>query len=392
MLQKVKRKLITILKPFFIRNKSQKLDQILKNINLKNFKTIIVFENKFGFQNIMKQRPQQIASNFPSDVLFIYHSNKDHYDNWLEYQFLKDNLLLINLDFYRKSLMKKLVGYKNKYLMIYSTNYIERQIVQSYRKQKFTLIYEYVDNIDPELNGKKLARKLQEQFDCVVHQNHVFISTTATKLYENVRNVNPNAKVKLITNGVDYEHFKVQKTSLPKDLAKIKKEGGTIVGYYGALANWFDYDLIKKIAENKTYRIVLIGLEYDDSLMNSGILKYDNVYYLGKKEYQELPRYTSGFDICIIPFLINDITLSTSPVKVFEYMASGKPIVTTALPECMKYQSVLTSKTYTEFLTNLEKAITLAKDKNYLSLLKKEAMENKWSSKCKDMLEFIKEK
>ena len=92
----------------------------------------------------------------------------------------------------------------------------------------------------------------------------------------------------------------------------------------------------------------------------------------------------------MIPFVINDITKSTSPVKIFEYMALNIPIVITDLYECRQYKSVLLSKNHTEFLKNLDKGLTLKKDQKYLKLLDVEAKENDWSKKARAIIDLIK--
>ncbi len=84
-----------------------------------------------------------------------------------------------------------------------------------------------------------------------------------------------------------------------------------------------------------------------------------------KKNYDELPNYLHDFDICTIPFVINEITLSTSPVKVFEYMAAKKPIVTTDLPECRKYKSILIGKDSEEFIKKIQLAISNMNNEKY---------------------------
>lgn len=381
MLKRIINKLKRIFKPIFIFNKNDKFNKILEELNIDNYSKVIVFENNFGFEGIMKQRPQQIALNIPEDVLFLYHSNKDKYGNKLNYKKIKANVYLINLDIYRKYIYKIK---NNNYLMIYSTNYFSIRKIKKYQKNNFKLIYEYVDNIDDMLCGKKLVVKLNKVLNFVIN-NNAYIITTATKLYDNVISYNSRANVKLITNGCDYNHFHMSEAKLPSDLT-LKKP---IVGYYGALANWFDYDLIKKINDTNKYKVVLIGQKYDNSFDNSFIEQLKNVVYLGKKEYKELPNYLYYFDICIIPFIINDITLSTSPVKVFEYMAGNKPIVTTALPECMKYESVLISKNHDEFINNLDLAIKLKNNDKYLKKLNNDALSNTWESKCIEMIKFL---
>ena len=84
----------------------------------------------------------------------------------------------------------------------------------------------------------------------------------------------------------------------------------------------------------------------------------------------------------MIPFLINEITESTSPIKLFEYMALGHPIVTTNMPECRKYSSVLIGRDITEFAAQIEKALGLRENPEYQQLLRKEAAANSWTSKA----------
>ena len=148
---------------------------------------------------------------------------------------------------------------------------------------------------------------------------------------------------------------------------------------------------IKELAEEfkDDYEIVLIGIDYDQSLGKSGILNLDNVHYLGTVNYNELPTYSKFFNVSIIPFMVNEITEATSPVKLFEYMALGKPIVTTALPECRKYESPLVSDSHEDFINNIKKAAELENSKEYIELLRKEGNQNTWRQKAKDIKELI---
>ena len=366
----------------------QKNNVIKDYIDVTSFENIIVFENNFGWNKIMKQRPQQIAEGLPGSTLIFYHSHEgSDYDKKIRINKLKDNLILIDLGYFRDSLIEELASHNNKYLMIYSTDYIPYDRIEMYKEYGYEIIYEYVDDINEDLSGKEMYELLSERHEKLI-KDDPFVVCTATKLYDKC--VKRNFKyTKLITNGVDYEHFKPIECQIPDDLKDIREKYSTIICYYGALANWFDYDLIKKVAQNKEYAIVLLGLDYDQTLEKSGILEYENIFYLGKKDYSELPAYGKFMDIFTIPFLINDITEATSPVKIFEYMAMEKPIITTALPECKKYESVLYSNTHEEFINNIEKAQELANDKKYKKLLVKEAKENTWISKSEDMISFI---
>ena len=88
---------------------------------------------------------------------------------------------------------------------------------------------------------------------------------------------------------------------------------------------------------------------------------------------------------------MNKITESTSPIKIFEYMALGKPIVTTDLRECRKYKSVLIGKDYENFIKKVDDALELRDDPAYLGLLDKEAKENTWEDRARKIDEAIQE-
>jgi hypothetical protein len=152
--------------------------------------------------------------------------------------------------------------------------------------------------------------------------------------------------------------------------------------------------LIEKIAKaHKDWNIILIGVDYDKTLAKYHYFKHlENVHYLGPVNYKELINYGNCCSVLTIPFVINEITKSTSPVKVFEYMSMEKPIVTTDLPECRKYESVIIGKNHSDFIQKLEYALSIKDDKKYKAILRKEALENTWESKAKEILDFVNKK
>ena len=107
-----------------------------------------------------------------------------------------------------------------------------------------------------------------------------------------------------------------------------------VIGYYGALASWVDVPLLEKIADaHPEATIVLAGGHFDVDL--SPIAKRPNVRLLGQRPYDEMPKLLWNFDVCMIPFLVNDITEATNPVKFYEYLYGGKPVVAPALTELL---------------------------------------------------------
>ncbi len=120
----------------------------------------------------------------------------------------------------------------------------------------------------------------------------------------------------------------------PHAIASLMGSGCPIIGYFGAFARWFDYETVRRVAVSRPeYSWLLIGWDYAASSA-SDFEEVENIHVIGPISYELPPAYAKHFSVSTIPFLINDITLSTSPIKLFEYMALGHPIVTTSLPEC----------------------------------------------------------
>jgi len=241
------------------------------------------------------------------------------------------------------------------------------------------LWYDYIDEL--EVFAGYSAQT--EKYHAELLRRADVVAASATRLYEKARKVNPETI--FCPNAADYDFFS-QTKSIEKESNEI------IIGYYGALARWFDYELWEYAASRRLdWRFVLVGPEYfDGAFAKSGILKKSaNIEYWGAKDYNELPRILAQFDVATIPFQVNRITDSTSPVKLFEYMAGGKPIVTTAMPECMKYKSVLVAHSKEEFVQKLEEALKLRESTEYLALLDREARENTWEKRVDQILEAL---
>ena len=129
--------------------------------------------------------------------------------------------------------------------------------------------------------------------------------------------------VLLVRNGCDYEHF-----------AKTPHAQNTrpVIGYYGAIADWFDADLVCALAQRRTdWDFVLVGSTYSGDIAR--LARLPNVTLTGEEAYQSLPDWLGGFDVAIIPFRRTPLTEATNPVKVYEMLAGGKPVVSVPIPE-----------------------------------------------------------
>jgi len=140
-----------------------------------------------------------------------------------------------------------------------------------------------------------------------------------------------NPSVALVRNAAEYSHF----VSRPEKMYKDGKER-RIIGYYGAIAEWFDLDLLRTIAlEYPDCLILLVG---NDTVGAQKVLAdLPNVEFTGEVHYATLPFYLHAFDVCLLPFKVIPLTLATNPVKVYEYLAAGKPVVCVDLPEISQF-------------------------------------------------------
>ncbi len=131
----------------------------------------------------------------------------------------------------------------------------------------------------------------------------------------------------LARNGADYRFFSA---AAPNDL--LAGVAHPIVGYFGAIADWIDLDLVYEVARRRPqYSFVLIGQVFGRDV--SQLEALPNVRLLGNRPYADIPGYLFNFDACVIPFLLNQVTKATDPVKLYEYFSLGKPVVATDMAE-----------------------------------------------------------
>jgi len=363
----------------------------------EDFDRVVLWRSSFGYQVPLFQRPQHIANNLAKNRCLVLYEVTTMTDKVKTVKKLTDNIYLVNYNniLLNRILMKELAKTeKPKYVQLYSTDWkLSVEQIKDYISKGFRFIYEYIDDISPELAGtKEIPQNIVDKYEFAMSNEDVFVVVTADMLHRDVISHRGEKNVAFSSNGVDYAFFETfdEEYEFEPEFAEILKKDKPIVCYYGALAKWFDYDLLKKIAATNRYSVVLFGIKYDESF-DENMSVEDNVYFLGPRDYKVLKNYARKCDILTIPFKINDITRATSPVKVFEYMALHKHIVTTDMNECRKYESVLIGTDHNSFLEQLEKAESLKNDPEYLALLDREARENDWSAKAGAIIDLIRQ-
>jgi len=207
------------------------------------------------------------------------------------------------------------------------------------------------------------------------------VLATADSLYEYGKKLNKN--IHLVKNGCDYEYFSnVSKNGVLDGLS-----GRAVIGYFGAISSWLDVELLEYVVrENMDKDFVFLGSINTKNVRRLYHLK--NVFFLGEVEYMSLAGYLGYFDVCIIPFVLNDLIKNTNPVKFYEYISSGKPVVSVRLPELEQYSDICylanTKEEFSKYVCD-----ALEEEKSLVEKRKKVAEENSWEERVKETLKLI---
>ncbi|MBQ6845661.1 MAG: glycosyltransferase, partial [Oscillospiraceae bacterium] len=226
-----------------------------------------------------------------------------------------------------------------------------------------------------------LEKNLSEQ------ANTVF--ATAVGLYDTLSTYNKHTH--LLPNGVNFEHFNRaanEKFEVPEDMKDIKHP---IMGFIGMLQECIDYDKIEAIAKMRPdWSVVLVGKILPG--VNLDYLKqYKNIHFLGMKKYDDIPAYIQNFDVCLNVFRDGNLSRDVSPLKFYEYLATGKPVVSTPQPEqVLDYaDSVYIARGEEDFVAKCEEAMR-EPDEEKTKLRIEHARACSWDSRVRQMEEILK--
>ncbi|MCX6149371.1 MAG: glycosyltransferase [Ignavibacteriales bacterium] len=162
-----------------------------------------------------------------------------------------------------------------------------------------------------------------------------------------------SGKSYFLPQGVESGHFTSASIEIPNEIKNLKKP---VIGFFGLLAPWINIDLICKSACNyPEYTFLIIGKPATD------ISQFDeikNLKFVGEIPYKELPAYAKVFDVGLIPFKVNELTIAANPIKLLEYLSMGIPVVSTDLPEAAKFKDyIFIAKDDKEFINQIQTAV-----------------------------------
>jgi GT2 family glycosyltransferase len=313
------------------------------------------------------QRPQQILSQAASDGTRIFYI-KPHFSAFpstCRIAFIKRNIVKVTISAKRKlNIHRDVFDKKSLKEMFASINLLRKKcsIVNAIilvqfpfwwplakklrEKYGWKIVY---DCMDEHAGFQNISKKIPLYEKDLIRESNL-VTVTSKLLYKKVKLLNKRAI--LIPNATDYEHFHGAKKNGKFDYLK-----GPIIGYYGAISSWFDNDLVEYLTDaRKKWNIILIGNTTGADV--SKLQQKKNILLLGEVPYSKLPGYLACFDVCILPFKITQLTQATNPVKFYEMLSAGKPVVSVRLPELEGYKDyVYLSDDKESFLHNIETAL-----------------------------------
>lgn len=358
--------------------------------------------------NFLWQRQQQIISHFPEDWEILYIEPAW----WLSFVWgiinkqinsviphnVKHNVKVLSVpaipfvdrfEKFRRINDQIITWWVKTYLKIYNMS----EPVFMFYKPRYACILDklnpkliYYDITDDTLKFDDTPMWLKNYYDKIIKKSGL-ITVTSRTLYDKLSKLSDN--VFLVGNGVDYEHYtRSLRSTKPTELTDIQS---VKIGYIGAIGGWFDFILLEKILKRySNMTVILIGWIFRKYRKRINELKaeYPNLRILGRKKFEDLPDYVNSFDIGIIPFKINELTLSVNPNKLYEYMACGKPVVSVILPEIEKYnKNICLAKNHDEFLEQIKTVLTTKVNKEELQEI---AKNNSWNYRVIKIIELIK--
>ena len=264
---------------------------------------------------------------------------------------------------------------------------------------EFHLLYDCMDDIAGFSNTDRFVLDLE---DGMVESCDALI-VTSEALFEKYHRVR---LPRLIRNAANVEHFsssggggrlakfRQNLPSLSLRSADAESAEGSLVnvGYVGAIADWFDAELVRSVAASEPdFRIHLCGAvssrEVDRVLEDA-----ENVFFYGEIPYVDVPSFLERMDVLLIPFRIIPIIESCDPVKFYEYSAVGKPTVATRLPELERASDlVFFASTPDEFSGQIRNACEKGRDPEFQDRLKSYASQNTWTQRCDELVDVLRD-
>jgi glycosyltransferase involved in cell wall biosynthesis len=276
-------------------------------------------------------------------------------------------------------------------------------LIEKLHEPKSLLIYYCVADFTQLTPHQRELRKVEER---IVKQSDL-VFTNSSQLAEYCKQW--REEVYVFPPGVDFKKFLPEENSGPGSVKAKHGETKTfqtnnslisslprpVIGYVGGLHRFVDYDLVIQMARARPdWSWAFIG---PVQTTIDGLGKLSNVFLLGQKSHDELAPLIRDFDICVVPYLVNSSSATIAPVKINEYLAVGKPVVSTELPTVCEFNQqhkiLMTAANNSEsFLSAIEQALRLPEDMQAIARRREVAALADWQNRFNAMNKLLDEK
>ncbi len=184
----------------------------------------------------------------------------------------------------------------------------------------------------------------------------------------------------LVRNAAEYSRF-----SVAPDVPYRDRSGRNVIGYYGAVAEWFDVELVERVAKaHPDCEVLIVGADTVGAAARLGHCA--NVRFTGEVPYERLTHYLYGFDVCMLPFRVIELTLATNPVKVYEYLSAGKTVVSVDLPELKQMEGLISvAPDHDAFVQAVGHAISNPPSRAEIAARREFASSQTWSHRAAEL-------
>lgn len=370
------------------------VEELLGEIRAGGYERLVLRRGSFGWHTPLFQRAQQLARAMGRRGCLVLYEAAPPHESLRGAEKLGEGLWLADL---RAPRLRRLIenaareSGRPRWLMLASTeSRLSPRLPKRYAAAGWAVLYDYIDAISPEIGGgARVPRRTLALHKWAMAGRDVLVAASSLALLKDAQRKGKRAV--LAENGVDCAFFSAP-SPCPEDarFRALLREGRPVVCFYGALARWLDYEALRAVAADGRFVLLLIGVEYDDSFSRE-LAGRERVVFLGPRPYETLPGYASRCDVLLVPFRRSEVSDAASPVKLFEYMALGKPIVAGDSAECRRCPGVLIARDARDYVRCIERALALRCDGAYLETEREEARSADWLRRAEGLCGALRE-
>lgn len=234
------------------------------------------------------------------------------------------------------------------------------------------------------------AKAINRMESCLIDKSDVVIASAKRLAEKKSRN---GKKVTVVSHGVDHKNFaqalSFSNRDWPADIKGIKHP---IIGFYGEINDWLDLEMLVDAARMRPeWSFALLGRIAVEVGNIRFLTDLPNLHHLGQKKFSELPAYCAAFDVALIPMKMNELTLNVNPLKLREYLAAGVPVVSSPLPEVLRYKDVVKFATTADELIKATEEWLKQDRKELAPILSQRVANESWDAKVEEISSIIDE-